>query len=79
MPLRASTEPSGAMMALTPVVAAYTTARSDSTARILAIASCCSDSPAWPSTSKLASLDCTASRLAPAVTSEETRPSKLAS
>ena len=35
-------------------------------ARIRAIATCCSDSPGWPSSSKSASLDCTASRLAPA-------------
>ena len=71
--------PSGAMIVLSPVVEAYTTARSDSTARILAIAVCCWVSPSWPSISKSASLDCTASRLAPALTSDRTRWSKATS
>lgn len=40
VPLCASRLPSGAMIALTPVVEATTTARPDSTALILAMASC---------------------------------------
>ena len=70
------TWPSGAMIALTPVVDTYTTVRSLSTARSRAIATCCTLSPDWPSISKSASLDWTVSRFAPAVTSERTRLSK---
>ena len=55
------------MIVLSPVVEAYTTARSLSMARIRAIAVCCSVSPSCPSISKSASLDCRASRFAPAV------------
>ncbi len=75
-PVRASTAPSGAMMALSPVVEAYTIARSDVIAWIRAMATCWADSPDWPSTSNVASFDWTASRLAPAVTSDRTSPSK---
>ena len=75
-PLCASTAPAGLMIALSPVVDAYTTARFDVMAWIRAMATCWVDSPDWPSTSNVASLDCTASRLAPAVTSERTSPSK---
>jgi len=64
------------MIVLSPVVEAYTRARSLSTARILAIAVCCSVSPTCPSISKSASLDCRASRFAPALTSDRTRLSK---
>ncbi|HLK00970.1 MAG TPA: hypothetical protein VKU39_13815 [Streptosporangiaceae bacterium] len=64
--------PSGSMIALSPVVDTYTTARSVSTARSRAIATCCELSPDWPSISKSASLDWTVSRFAPAVTSDRT-------
>ena len=64
------------MIALSPVVEAYTTARSEVIAWIRAMATCWVDSPDCPSTSNVASLDCRASRFAPAVTSERTRPSK---
>ena len=64
------------MIELSPVVEAYTTARSLSMARIRAIAVCCSVSPSCPSISKSASLDCRASRFAPALTSDRTRLSK---
>ena len=74
-PLCASTAPAGLMIALSPVVDAYTTARFDVMAWIRAMATCWVDSPDWPSTSNVASLDCTASRLAPAATSERTSPS----
>jgi hypothetical protein len=75
VPLWVISRPSGATMALTPVVEATTTARSASMARIRAMASCCCDSPVWPSTSNVASLVCIVSRFAPAVTSERTRES----
>jgi hypothetical protein len=47
VPMRAIRDPSGEMIALSPVVDAYTTARSLSIARIRAIATCCSVSPSW--------------------------------
>ena len=79
VPVVCAREPSGITIALTPEVDATTTARSNSTARIRAMSSCCSVSPVWPSTSKVASLVCTASRFAPALTSDWTRSSKLTS
>ena len=77
MPLRETSWPPGATIALYPVVEATTTARSNSTALILAMASCWPLSAVvGPSRSKVASLLCMDSRLAPAATSERTRSSK---
>src|SRR6266851_2223629 len=73
VPLLVRIEPSGEMIALSPVVEATAIARPVVIASMRAIASCWRLSPSWPSSSKSASLVWTASRLAPAVTSDRTR------